>query len=408
MPTARSSLPSPCHGSSDEAHRYAQSLLPELHITGPIPRQSETITPHQRWRDCGLDELTGNNAQSVAECPVPLACYADGVIAAFEQLSGSLLPYRGAELLTLRARLAGLQRQGNISAGGSCRILATADGHIAISLARDYDWQLLEAWLQVPATIDWGFVEAQVCQQSTARLLSQGRLLGLAIADANPVIPLSTPWFRTECEVAAAAKPSQPPRVLDLSSLWAGPLCSRLLQWTGAEVIKVESSRRPDGARNGSPEFFEFLNAGKQQRQLDLTSEAGIATLHDLIRSADIVIEGSRPRALRQMGIYAEELLAEVPGLTWLSITGYGRRPPQENWVAYGDDAGVAAGLSALLQRTTGQWLFAGDAIADPLTGMHAALAALASWRLGGGQLLSVSLVETVQHCLGFAQHSAD
>jgi len=188
--------------------------------------------------------------------------------------------------------------------------------------------------------------------------------------------------------------------VLDLSSLWAGPLCSHLWQAAGAEVIKVEGSRRPDGARSGSAEFFELLNHGKRTVTLDLHQTAGQRELHELIQQADIVLEGSRPRALRQMGIIAEDMICEKPGLSWVSITGYGRREPQANWVAYGDDAGVAAGLSAILHEVTGQWLICGDAIADPLTGLHTALAGWASWLAGGGQLIELSLEQTVRHCI--------
>jgi crotonobetainyl-CoA:carnitine CoA-transferase CaiB-like acyl-CoA transferase len=83
-----------------------------------------------------------------------------------------------------------------------------------------------------------------------------------------------------------------------------------------------------------------------------------------------------------------------------VSITGYGRGEPQANWIAYGDDAGVAAGLSAILHQVTGQWLICGDAIADPLTGLHAALAGWASWLAGGGHLVELSLEQTVRHCI--------
>ena len=93
-------------------------------------------------------------------------------------------------------------------------------------------------------------------------------------------------------------------------------------------------------------------------------------------------------------------LVEDIPGLTWIAISGYGRQEPQANWIAYGDDAGVAGGLSAEIHKATGDWMFCGDAIADPLTGMHAALAAQASWKSGGGQLLSLSLAGTVQHCV--------
>jgi hypothetical protein len=100
------------------------------------------------------------------------------------------------------------------------------------------------------------------------------------------------------------------------------------------------------------------------------------------------------------MGIIAEELIAERKGLTWVSITGYGRTPEHAMRVAYGDDAGVAAGLSALLRQQYGIPVFCGDAVADPLTGAHAALAALAGWSAGGGYLLDVALQPVVNHCI--------
>ena len=100
----------------------------------------------------------------------------------------------------------------------------------------------------------------------------------------------------------------------------------------------------------------------------------------------------------------AEQCIARRSGLTWISITGYGRDEPEGLWTAFGDDAGVAAGLSSLMQQVTGQPLICGDAIADPLTGMHAALAALASYQRGGGQLISLALRDVVAHGIGLAR----
>ena len=85
-----------------------------------------------------------------------------------------------------------------------------------------------------------------------------------------------------------------------------------------------------------------------------------------------------------------------------MSISGYGRDEPQAQWIAYGDDAGVAAGLSALMSQTCGERLIVGDAIADPLTGLHAALAAWANYRQGGAALIELSLVDVVRHCRAF------
>jgi crotonobetainyl-CoA:carnitine CoA-transferase CaiB-like acyl-CoA transferase len=164
-------------------------------------------------------------------------------------------------------------------------------------------------------------------------------------------------------------------------------------------VIKVESEKRPDGARGGNANFFDLLNAGKESVVLDLSSGKGRAQLRSLLAKADIVVEGSRPRALKQMGIDAQELLDTVPGLTWVSITGYGRTEPEANWVAFGDDAAAAAGVA---MATAVPPLFCGDALADPLTGMHAALAALAFWQGGGGVLLDLSLRNVTAHCLNY------
>jgi crotonobetainyl-CoA:carnitine CoA-transferase CaiB-like acyl-CoA transferase len=228
-------------------------------------------------------------------------------------------------------------------------------------------------------------------------------VLGLAVS-VDRVPDAKTPhWF----SVMAEGKPRPPgkqraPRVVDLSSLWAGPLCSHLLQRLGAEVIKVESPSRPDGARQGHPAFFDLLNTGKRCVAIDPRQESGREQLRALIASADIVIEGSRPRGLRQLGIDAEQLVRDSSGLSWIAISGHGRGEPQENWVAYGDDAAVAAGLSQLMFQATGQHLICGDAIADPLTGLHAALVAWASYSSGGGRLLSLALSGVVAHCIAF------
>jgi hypothetical protein len=316
----------------------------------------------------------------------------------------------GAQLLGERAAITGFFDKGAISPGGSCRLLDAADGGIALNLARDEDWTLLPAWLESDGPFDWLSLSDAVTRRAAVELVERGRMLGLAVAlDELPerVPPLwhaSSPRRRGPSFAATSnlgpRRGGDGPIVIDLSSLWAGPLCGRLLLKLGARVIKVESTTRPDGARRGPPAFFELMNAGKESVQLDLRSHAGRDKLRALLQRADIVIEGSRPRALRQMGIVAEDFVAEHPHLTWISITGHGRDPAHENWIAYGDDAGVAAGLSAVVREATGERLICGDAVADPLTGVHAALAAWQGWRAGGGGLVSLALVDVVRHCI--------
>jgi len=395
--------------ASGHAARYAYRLLTDLGATTAPPVRGALPDCDPRWRECGLAELTGEPDAPGLDCPVPLAAYADGVAAAFAALSPRPLPAapRGADLLSQRARLAGLSRRGAISPNGSCRILPCADGQLAVNLPRDSDWELVPAWLGAPAGADWDSLAAALRSQPAGTLLARGRLLGLAVAESDPPPAPLCKWLHVQPVGVRVAPPARPPRVVDLSALWAGPLCSRLLAWAGADVTRVECSSRPDGARSGEPAFFSFLNDGKRQVTLDLRSDAGRRALRALLTHADIVIEGSRPRALRQMGIVAEELLREVPGLTWLSITAHGRDAPAGDWVGFGDDAAVAAGLSAVLHRATGRWLICGDAIADPFTGLHAALAAQAAWLAGGGQLLSLSLAGTVRHAIAFAGQAA-
>ena len=184
--------------------------------------------------------------------------------------------------------------------------------------------------------------------------------------------------------------------VVDLSSLWAGPLCTRLLHERGARVIKVESTTRPDGARRGPAAFFEVMHRGKGFVALDFKSGA----LTDLLRTADVVVEGSRPRALEQLGIDARALLEHGPRV-WLSITGHGRDEPQRNWVGFGDDAAVAGGLVA--HTDDGTPCFLGDAIADPLTGIAGAAAVLDALKAGGRWLIDCNLAGVAAHVSSYA-----
>ncbi|MFT5483537.1 MAG: hypothetical protein ACI9GW_002194 [Halieaceae bacterium] len=384
------------------ASSYARKLLSDLGVNIENTYMPLDRHPADRWRESGLMSITGTEKGDPLLCPAPLASCADGALAAFRAVSDKtiLSDLKGAELLSERAAIVGLGRAGSASPGGSCRLVQTKDGMIAFNLARGSDWEQLPAWLQHNAQYDWESVIHNVAKWSTRDLLEQGRLLGLAVADTIPTAQMDSSWLTLSCTGRKITNRAPTPRVLDLSSLWAGPLCSHLWQLAGADVIKIESSQRPDGTRQGPPPFFDLLNQNKQSLELDLHRPHGQRALLELIHEADIVLEGSRPRALRQMGIVAEELIEKIPGLTWVSISGYGRQEPQANWIAYGDDAGVAAGLSSIMHEVTGEWVICADAIADPLTGLHAALAGWANWQSGGGALLDLSLYQTVRHCL--------
>lgn len=379
---------------------YARNLLSDLGIDKPQLAATDTRTEPLLWAASGAQFLTGEPGGPPLPCPTPLASCAQGAWLALAELSEGALDYNfpAYQLLGERAATLDLQRQGAISAGGACRLLDCADGQLALNLARDDDWHLLPAWLEHHAD-SWESVAEALLDRTCDSMVSRARLLGLAAAASRPPIAVRN-WYKAVTLAPPAKQQCRLPLVLDLSALWAGPLCTQLLGELGARVIKVESITRPDGARLGSPPFFDLLNANKQSVALDLASANGKRQLRQLLACADIVVESARPRALEQMGIQAADILREGSGRVWLSVTGYGRDTPMREWIAYGDDAGVAAGLSALLRKSSGSMVFCGDAIADPLTGLHAALLAWAAWTRGGGILLDVSLYGVLARCI--------
>jgi crotonobetainyl-CoA:carnitine CoA-transferase CaiB-like acyl-CoA transferase len=180
--------------------------------------------------------------------------------------------------------------------------------------------------------------------------------------------------------------------VVDLSAIWAGPLIGHLLWLSGAEVVKVESLTRPDLIRRDDPATFALINQGKASVLVDFHDDTQKAALIELIRKADFVIESSRPRAMRQLGIDADRLVGTVPGLIWLTVTGHGARGEAANWAGIGNDCAVAAGLARALEQASGEVGYVGDAIADPLTGITGALEAWRAYRGGGAQRIGLAM----------------
>lgn len=282
--------------------------------------------------------------------------------------------------LFLRAALAGHNLPGRTSAGGSCHLLEAADGWTAVNLSRPDDLAAVPALVALLSGAEGEPLHEVAKRTTAAEIAASAQLLGIAAAEHASA---SGPPVRTERLGEPSVRAPATLRIVDLSALWAGPLCARLLGLAGARVTKVESTTRPDGARAGSPAFYRWLHEGHDSLVLDFASGA----LAEAVAGADIVIEASRARALRRLGVHAEEFLAARPGRIWLSITGYGR---DDDRIAFGDDAAVAGGLTGL--DAQGDPVFLGDALADPVTGIHAAHATAHSLASGGGELLSVAM----------------
>ncbi len=367
------------------------------------------------WAESGAMALTGTPGGAPLVAPGAPATAARGAALAIEALtaampSASTVAVDGGRLLGEHAALAGLRRNGDVSPSGGCRLVPALDSLLAVNLARPDDVDLVGAWLELDVDGDpWAAVAAACSDRPGAELTERAQLIGIPVALVpqprevaddeqsrfrRQKVPVE-PWRITREHPGVKAR--EPGLVVDLSSMWAGPLCAHLLGLAGFRVVKVESLTRPDGARHGSAPFYDLLHSGHRSVALDFGDETDLARLGLLLDSADVVLESSRPRALDHLGLGPEVILARSPATVWVSITGYGRVGPWRNRVAFGDDAAASAGLIACGERGP---VFCGDAIADPLTGLHGALAALAMYEGGHGGLVDVPLRDVVASTL--------
>lgn len=358
---------------------------------------------------------------------IPLASVAHQVLAGLARSSGSsaLAALDGNTLLGERAMRAGLKIPGRTSAGGGCRLFEAIGGTVALNLARPADLAMLPALFETDEHdgTDDAWIAAHVARSDAQALVRRGRSMGLAIAaeheraqhaGARQAASATASGFDScgpaasiAVELAAgrpAASARPAPRVVDLSALWAGPLAAHLLWLAGAEVVKVESRSRPDGMRSGDGDFYALLNQGKSTVVADLADPADRRALLSIIAASDVVIEAARPRALAQLGIDADEIVRSTPGLVWLSITGHGSIGASAGWVGFGDDCGVSGGMSAALRAAAGRAGFVGDAIADPLTGVFAAVVAWNGWLSRRGARWGLAMSHVVARCLAAAE----
>ncbi|MEQ6900372.1 CoA transferase [Nocardioides sp. YIM 152588] len=357
------------------------------------------------WAASGAMALTGRADGPPRVAPGAPALRVREALAAVarstEARTGRAPRLPGVGLLGERASIAGLGRRGPWSCGGSFRAFPAADGWFGISLPRDDDLSLVPALVEAdPAGDPWAAVAAWARDRSAAEAEERAALLGLAGAAAPPDLGghagtrpgvVSTP--------GGVRRLPERPLVLDLSSLWAGPLCAHLLGLAGCRVVKVESTGRPDGTRRGPAAFFDLLHGGHDSVALDFGDADERRRLADLVARADLVIEASRPRALAGLGIDAAAHVAA--GTTWVSITARGR---DSNTIGFGDDVAVAAGLAL---PDADELLPVGDALADPLTGVAAAAAATAALLGETATLVDVSMLDVARAAAGTVPEAA-
>ena len=221
-------------------------------------------------------------------------------------------------------------------------------------------------------------------------------------------------------DLGMAQLPLDGVRVLDLSHVFAGPTCTRILAELGADVIKVEARQRLDISRilimtdNDTADqpwnrtcYFAVHNAGKRGITLDLTGEQGRDLLSRLIPHSDVLVESFTPRVMKAFELEYETVRQLKPDIIMLSMSGYGQTGPYRDWSAYGMGLEPASGISAATGYRGGPPIRTGMSFTDPLTGVLAAGAVLAALhyrqRTGRGQFIDLSQQEGAIALMGAA-----
>jgi hypothetical protein len=301
-----------------------------------------------------------------------------------------------------RAGLLQLDEPGRISANRACHLFRAADDWLAANLARDEDRDLVSAWLREEVAGDvWPALERAAPSRTADDLLADAIMLGLPVSRVSEAVPGAAPRLRLGASAAARSAL----RVVDLSALWAGPMCGAILAAMGAEVLKIEATTRPDPTRATMPAFFERLNGRKSELSLDFATPSGRAQLWNAFSTANIVITSARPRAFAGLGLTPDAVFAANPSLVWVAITGHGWSGAAGERVAFGDDAAAAGGL--VRWTDGGEPRFLGDALADPVTGLSAAIGALEGLLEGGGCLIDVAMARCAANAAVLCRQAA-
>ena len=207
-------------------------------------------------------------------------------------------------------------------------------------------------------------------------------------------------------------------RVVDLSQVWSGPYATRILGDLGADVIKVEATRRPDperGALRARPGFgsypndepgdqpynraarFVEYNRSKYGITLDLTTTEGLYLLEELVQVSDVVIENFSVGVMDRLGLGYEVLSRWRPDIVMLSMPAFGSTGPEASYVAFGPQQESLNGLAAITgYEEDSPMVSAGVLYPDPTVGLFAASTILlALWhRQGTGEGQHIELAQ--------------
>ena len=196
-------------------------------------------------------------------------------------------------------------------------------------------------------------------------------------------------------------------KVIDFSVVQAGPICSQLLAWFGADVLKVERVDGGDPTRHQLRDipdvdalYFTMMNCNKRSLAINTKTPEGLEVMERLVREADVFVENLGPGAMDRMGLSWERLQELNPRLIYGSVKGFNEDSPWKDLKVYENVAQAAGGAAS----TTGFWdgppTVSGGALGDSNSGIHLAIGILTALigrnKTGRGQKVSVSMQDAV------------
>ena len=197
-------------------------------------------------------------------------------------------------------------------------------------------------------------------------------------------------------------------RVIDMSTVLAGPNCARYLADFGADVIKVE---RPGGdslrnmawkdPRDGAGLWWKLVNRNKRTVVLDVKDASDRAVLLSLVAEADVLVENSRPGTMERLGLGPDDLLEVNDRLVMTRVSGFGQTGPYAERAGFATIAEAMSGFAALNGEADGPPLLPPIALTDEVTGLAAAFATMVALHAGVGQVVDANLLETMFHMMG-------
>ena len=207
--------------------------------------------------------------------------------------------------------------------------------------------------------------------------------------------------------------PLQGLRVLDVSTILAGPLCAQILGDFGAEVLKVEHSAKPDGMRghgkskDGHALWWKEVSRNKRTIGLTLSAPEGAEVLLRLAERSDVLIENFRPGTLEKWGLGPERLHEVNPGLVIVRVTGFGQKGPYAGRAGFGTLAEAMSGFAHLTGDPDGPPTLPAFGLADSVCGIAASSAVMMALfhrersEDGRGQVIDMSLLEPLMTAVG-------